>query len=609
MASKKILIQVDVTTKSAEVQINKVVDSMKRLEGATVKQSVATKKLKTDTGLNNAILLETGRLASDASYGFGAIANNLGQLITLFQSSAKASGGVTKALGRLFRIQSLFIIGIQLLISFLPKIIKRFQDKAKAARAVKDALIEGTQAVQGQVKSLESYQEMLNSNNLSLTEKQKLLDKVAKEQKLENLELDENNNLSEKSNNLIKDKIRLLVLESQANTIKNQIQEELTKRAKALAEVEEDVNSQISKGTDFVDRNTKGLQNNVKVGITAAKTIIDNTDAFAGLKKAIELVKAPFQAYNNDVNSAEAIQSRRNKADAESNKITKESENRLNVLIEKFKLLTTEMLSLTDANEQLKESQIDTGLFDRIERDNIKLQNITAKYSAKSIEDNFARKDAELKAEEQYQIDAINSTEAYETEKESARLAVQIYYAKQRQDNREKEADAIKATQLSIVSIYAGAIGSMGKLFKQGSDASKVAALTEIAIRTGVGYVQGLDIAQKSAQGTGPLAAFSFPVFYATQVAAVLGAAAQAKQILSSGGKSTPSSSIGVQGGQAPSSIEAPDFNVVGAGGVSQLATTLAGVTGQPLKAFVVSKEITSAQELERNITNTASVG
>ena len=607
MASKKILIQVDVTTKSAEVQINKVVDSMKRLEGATVKQSVATKKLKTDTGLNNAILLETGRLASDASYGFGAIANNLGQLITLFQSSAKASGGVTKALGRLFRIQSLFIIGIQLLISFMPKIIKRFQDKAKAARAVKDALIEGTQAVQGQVKALESYQEMLNSNNLSLTEKQKLLDKVAKEQKLDNLELDENNNLSEESNKLIKDKIRLLVLESQANTIKSQIQEELTKRAKALAQVEEDVNSQISKGTDFVDRNTKGLQNNVKVGVSAVKTIVNNTNAFAGLKKAIGLVSAPFKAYNDDVNSAEAIQSRRNKADAESNKITKESENRLNVLIEKFKSLTTEMLSLTDANEQLKESQIDEGLFERIERDNIKLQNITAKYNAKSIEDDFARKDAELKAEEQYQIDAINSTEAYETEKESARLAVQIYYAKQRQDNREKEEDAIKASQLSIISIYAKAIGTMGKLFKQGSDASKAAALTEIAINTAVGYVQGLDIAQKSAKGTGALAAFSFPVFYAQQVLAVLGAAAQAKQILSSGGKSTPSSSI--SGTSTPTTIEAPDFNVVGAGGVSQLATTLAGVTGQPLKAFVVSKEISSAQELERNITSTASIG
>jgi len=605
MASKKILIQVDVTTKSAEVQINKVVDSMKKLEGATVKQSVATKKLKTDTGLNNAILLETGRLASDASYGFGAIANNLGQLITLFQSSAKASGGVTKALGRLFRIQSLFIIGIQLLISFMPKIIKRFQDKAKAARAVKDALIEGTQAVQGQVKALESYQEMLNSNNLSLTEKQKLLDKVAQEQKLENLELDENNNLSEESNKLIKDKIRLMVLESQANAIKSQIQEELTKRAKALAQVEEDVNSQISKGTDFVDRNTKGLKNNVKVGIASLKTIINNTDAFAGLKKAIKLVQAPFQSYSEDVNSLEAIQSRRNKADEKANKITKESEDRLNVLINRFKLLTKEMLALTDGNEKLKESQIDTGLFDRIERDNIKLQNITAKYTAKSIEDDFARKDAELEAQEQYQIDAINSTEAYETEKERARLAVQIYYAKLRQDNREKEQDAIKATQLSIIGIYAKAIGTMGKLFKQGSDASKAAALTEIAINTAIGYVQGLDIAQKSAKGTGPLAAFAFPVFYAQQVLAVLGAAAQAKQILSSGRESTPSS-IG-RGGSM--SVEAPDFNVVGQSATSQLVGAVQGQFGGALRAYVVSSDISSAQELDRKINTTSVIG
>ena len=487
----------------------------------------------------------------------------------------------------------------------MPKIIKRFQDKAKAARAVKDALIEGTQAVQGQVKALESYQEMLNSNNLSLTEKQKLLDKVAQEQKLENLELDENNNLSEESNKLIKDKIRLMVLESQANAIKSQIQEELTKRAKALAQVEEDVNSQISKGTDFVDRNTKGLKNNVKVGIASLKTIINNTDAFAGLKKAIKLVQAPFQSYSEDVNSLEAIQSRRNKADEKANKITKESEDRLNVLINRFKLLTKEMLALTDGNEKLKESQIDTGLFDRIERDNIKLQNITAKYTAKSIEDDFARKDAELEAQEQYQIDAINSTEAYETEKERARLAVQIYYAKLRQDNREKEQDAIKATQLSIIGIYAKAIGTMGKLFKQGSDASKAAALTEIAINTAIGYVQGLDIAQKSAKGTGPLAAFAFPVFYAQQVLAVLGDAAQAKQILSSGRESTPSS-IG-RGGSM--SVEAPDFNVVGQSATSQLVGAVQGQFGGALRAYVVSSDISSAQELDRKINTTSVIG
>jgi hypothetical protein len=54
--------------------------------------------------------------------------------------------------------------------------------------------------------------------------------------------------------------------------------------------------------------------------------------------------------------------------------------------------------------------------------------------------------------------------------------------------------------------------------------------------------------------------------------------------------------------------VEAPDFNVVGTGGASQLAAGLAGITGRPIKAFVVSKEISSAQELDRNITNNAQI-
>ena len=49
--------------------------------------------LKATSGLNNAILLETSRLASDASYGFQGISNNLGQLISLFQISAANAGG------------------------------------------------------------------------------------------------------------------------------------------------------------------------------------------------------------------------------------------------------------------------------------------------------------------------------------------------------------------------------------------------------------------------------------------------------------------------------------------------------------------------------------
>ena len=52
--------------------------------------------------------------------------------------------------------------------------------------------------------------------------------------------------------------------------------------------------------------------------------------------------------------------------------------------------------------------------------------------------------------------------------------------------------------------------------------------------------------------------------------------------------------------------VEAPDFNVVGASPESQLATSISQQVTQPIKAFVVGKEITNQQELDRNITTTA---
>ena len=56
MASKKILIQVDITTKSAEVNVDKVVNKLNQLEGATTKVTKATEKGRAQSGLNNAIL-------------------------------------------------------------------------------------------------------------------------------------------------------------------------------------------------------------------------------------------------------------------------------------------------------------------------------------------------------------------------------------------------------------------------------------------------------------------------------------------------------------------------------------------------------------------------
>jgi len=52
-----------------------------------------------------------------------------------------------------------------------------------------------------------------------------------------------------------------------------------------------------------------------------------------------------------------------------------------------------------------------------------------------------------------------------------------------------------------------------------------------------------------------------------------------------------------------------PAFNVVGASGTNQLATAIGGQTQQPIQAFVVSNDVTTAQEMDRNIIDGASIG
>ena len=68
------------------------------------------------------------------------------------------------------------------------------------------------------------------------------------------------------------------------------------------------------------------------------------------------------------------------------------------------------------------------------------------------------------------------------------------------------------------------------------------------------------------------------------------------------GGGGAPS--VGGQGGSA-----APQFNVVGASGVNQLANVVGNKQQAPVQAYVVANNVTTAQSLDRNIIQSASLG
>jgi len=120
------------------------------------------------------------------------------------------------------------------------------------------------------------------------------------------------------------------------------------------------------------------------------------------------------------------------------------------------------------------------------------------------------------------------------------------------------------------------------------------------------------------AEGTAQTAKIGFPqnipmlIGYALQavgiVSAITSAVGKSKSVASSlgggGGASTPS----IQQPQATASTP-PSFNIVGASDTNQLAVAIGGQTQQPVQAYVVANDVTTAQSLENNIVEGATLG
>jgi hypothetical protein len=97
------------------------------------------------------------------------------------------------------------------------------------------------------------------------------------------------------------------------------------------------------------------------------------------------------------------------------------------------------------------------------------------------------------------------------------------------------------------------------------------------------------------------------PPFNFIQAAAV--GAFGIKQVRDIMSTKLPVSAGGGGGGAASVSVAAPDFNVVGQGAGSQLAGVVGARFGEPIKAYVLSADVTSAQEMDRKIDSTATIG
>ena len=144
--------------------------------------------------------------------------------------------------------------------------------------------------------------------------------------------------------------------------------------------------------------------------------------------------------------------------------------------------------------------------------------------------------------------------------------------------------------------------GNISQLVGEGSKVGKAAAIAQTTIET----YKGAQSAFASLAGI-PVVGPALGAVAAA--AAIAGGIANVKQITAVGEPvSAPSiSSTPISVPTTPT--QAPDFNVVGASDTNQLAQAIGSQQQQPVKAFVVSYDVTTAQGLERNIVEGASIG
>ena len=195
---------------------------------------------------------------------------------------------------------------------------------------------------------------------------------------------------------------------------------------------------------------------------------------------------------------------------------------------------------------------------------------------------------------------------------EGEKFKIEQDYAQKTADLNAQKVEQEKITNEAIAKSrqeFAGAIasvfGQISGLAREGSKAQKTFALAEIAINTGVGFVQGLRIAQSAALKS-PTPGLTFGIFYAQQLAAVLGAAKQARQIIgASGSVSAPSvPSAGGGGGSTPQGATSTANQEV-TGTESNLTSNLQG--GQ--RVYVVDSDITNVQKQTQKVNAVSTIG
>ena len=346
---------------------------------------------------------------------------------------------------------------------------------------------------------------------------------------------------------------------------------------------------------------------------TIALNVAETENAMTGIKlnKQKKILGREEAAAVKEKNDAIAA-SNKEVADKRKAQLKIEEDERKRIAKENLDSMMASAKEVSDKEKQLRESK-ETPL----QKEEREYQEWLVKYQANNLNTEL------LDQQHKDKLSLIAKTDAEKKAADDKIISDKIAADKKSADDKEIEFQknkdaAIAKSKENLNNIMSGLEASGLAKTKAGQVISKAIALTQIGIDSAV----AISKASTLANAEGVAAQLAFPlvpgigtiarvVSYASTAASVIGNIARARQLLSSGGGgggSAPSGGGGATGGGATAPA-APAFNVVGASPTNQLAQTIGNQQQQPIKAYVVSNDVTTAQSLDRNIISSASIG
>lgn len=555
------VLKIELDTGTGALKVNEITQSVDKATSSVKEFNQEAKKTTKDglnpmidkTGLAGATVVELGRTISDSNYGIRGMANNLSQLSTLFITLVSTTGGLTNGITALFQALA-GPLGIIIAFQTVITLLERFSmEEEKAKKSVDDL-----------TKSLEFQSSKLDFLGRFAIGSADALAALRREYK----ELDE----------------FLSSLPEGADQLAENINFAIEQQQRLL-----DVRASISDITKQLTDDEKELTENQR-----SELIYDLVDAYELESEILKLLK-PQQEIGIEL-TADAIDK------------DKERKAAIEELIKKFKELAIQTAKDDEARKKWAEKRLkeDVNAF-AVFAENYTKDAEARKRNEERVE-RFRQERLAKEAEYAMALGAIvsgiadNVDASYQKEIDIERNKTTAINneLRKRLSNEQLSADERKNIQNQIAKNDEALRLKQEEIEKKQFKANKVAAIAEATIST---FLAANNVLAQTKGGS---------IARIAGMIAVIGAGLANVAMISKQQFVSSQSSLGAgaaTSGATGANVQAPDFNIVGQSNVNQLAEVVSSQLDKPIKTYVVTKDVSTAQSMERNIVNGASIG